>query len=628
MLRDIYVGSCKYVGENFAGLFKGIELEWDKELEESIKFTRLGVTPHQVVVFAWFSGLLMFTASLFLGLVALFAGINPLQVLVLGLFAACATVYFIQSYPVQSVIYEKMNCLAYAPHLIAYLIITLKQDPNLEKAVKFASENGTDRMSEDLRQLLWHTWAGKYSSIGEALPILGYTWGAHVKGFRDALYAIRASQVEKHEFRRVATLDRALKDMLINIQAKFREFINDLRTPTMVLFMAGVMIPMVVVMFMPVFYMLGLDIGTPAWVTFILVLIIMAVFFLAEYILSRRPVAFSPIMVPDNHPDLPHPGRMRIGQREVSLKKFSLWVFLLLSLGSAPYLLGHGTGIFAQLNTLPIVVGVFSGMWVYFYFDSAPRMRIRNQIEQAEEDCVEACFHIGNRLMSGMPAEEALIKVSEMLEDPKKESLIPKVLEETVRNIRYMNMSMRSALFDPDKGSLKDVHSGLIRGLFKMFANSMDRGVDAAAETLINSATHFREIRRVEHSLRDKISYTTSMMKVSATMIAPALCAISIPLTEVFIKVLRKVNTEKSLGDHGMYTGMLRTPQITPEMLTILLGLYVLSLLLILTRFTTVLEYGNDSVRTKVEIASAIPKALISFIVVLFACRMFFANIL
>ncbi|MBN2251025.1 MAG: hypothetical protein JW724_03005 [Candidatus Altiarchaeota archaeon] len=630
MFKNHYITSCNFVNRNFAWMFKGLELEWNKELEESLEFIRLGPTPKEITLFAWFAGLLLVILSLFGAFIALFLGLNALYVLFIGVVLACITLYLIPMYPVRMVVLEKMKCLAYAPRLTAYLIITLKQDPNLEKAVKFTAENGDDYMSQDLRKIIWHTWSGKYNSVGEALPILGQKWGDHVKGFRDALYAIRSSQAEKYEHRRLNTLDRALKDLLENITIKFKEFANDLRVPTMVLFMGGVLIPMVVIMFLPVLSMMGFEFGKPSYVLLILAGIVVCIFTVSEYILARRPVAFSAIKVPDDHPDLPTPGMIRIGSRECSLKKCSVGAVILISLLSAPYFLGFQHEIILQWNTFPIVAGVFTGLWIYYFFDSRDKLKVRNAIEKAEDDSIESCFHIGNRLLSNIPAEEALLRVSEMLRHPGEESQLSRILENTVRNIKYMNMCMMDAFFDPDRGSLKDVDSGLIHGVFRLFASSIERGVDAAAETLLNTASHFRDIRKVENSLRDQLSYTTSMMKVSVSMIAPALCALSIPLTEAFIRILDKVSAQNAGEEYmtGMTISIISKPQLTPDMLTLMLGGYMLALLVLFTRFTTMLEYGNDNVKIKNEIAKALPRTFIVFTLILFMGRMFFAQMI
>jgi hypothetical protein len=612
-------------------MFKDIDLEWDEKLEDALNFLHINLKPREIMVFAWFGGVAVLAATFFFTMVAMLMGVNPLYILFTGFIAAIGAIFFIPDYPVRMVNYERIRCLSYAPRLVAYMIIPLKQDPNIEKAVKFAAECGDDKLSLDLKQLLWHTWSGKHNSVDDALPELGLRWGTHIKGFRDALYAIRSSQLEKHETRRLDTLDRALRELLSNIQAEFKDFTNDLRVPTSFLFMGGVLFPMVALMFLPVLSMMGMEIGAPVYVIIGLSIIVVAVFVVAEFILSKRPIAFSSIKVPDNYPGLVSPGKFKMGNREAPIASVALFVAGLISVASIPFLIGYKMEIFNQLNTLPIVIGVFAGFYTYFKLDSSERLKARNEIARAEEEAIEASFHIGNRLMSAMPAEEAIIRVSELLKvqdkNSKNVSKLSAILENTVKNIRYMNLPLKDAFFDPDRGSLKDVHSGLITGIFRLFVNSMERGVDAAAETLINSANHFREIRKVEADLREKMSYMTSMMKVSVTYVAPALCGMAIPLTEVFIKMLSNMQKGSDIFSVSVMGGsLLKTPELTPPILTLVLGGYMLALILVLVRFTAILENGEDKVMMKNELSKAFPRAIITFVATLFISRMFFAT--
>jgi hypothetical protein len=632
MLKPYYLSGCAFVNQNFSSLLNSIETSPDKKMDEALDFVNLGPSAREIKLFAYFACFFLYFFSLIASLLALIAGFgfNTVYVLFLGLLSATALFFLILQYPLSLVAFERMNSIGYAPRLIAYLIITLKEDPNLEKAVKFASENGEDHMSQDLRRLLWNTWAGKHNSVGEALPVLGHKWGEHVKGLRDALYAIRSSQVEKYEQRRLNTLDRALKDLLENINAKFREFANSLRLPIMFLFMGGVMMPLMVILFIPVLSMMGFELGTADAVSSILVMILLGVFIMSEYILSKRPVSFSSVAVGRDHPGLTAPGKAKLLGNEISIYKLSLILGMFFALFSVPYLMGVNHPIITQWGTFPLVLGLFAAFWAYFWFDSIERVKIRNMVQRAEDDCIEACFHIGNRLMSGMPPEEALIRVSETISTPTYKSYLGVLLDNTVKNIKYMNMSMKDAFFDSEKGSLRDVHSGLIHGLFGLFSNSMERGVDAAAQTLIHSASHFRDIRKVEESLRETISYTTNMIKLSAVFIAPMLCGLSVTMTEMFIKVLEQTSAklEASSGDALGTSMIMPPPKMGPDAMTLILGVYSLFLLLVLIRFTTILEIGDDEVTIKHEIGKALPKAIIVFGLTLLFCRVFFANII
>jgi hypothetical protein len=437
--------------------------------------------------------------------------------------------------------------------------------------------------------------------------------------------------VEKYEQRRLNTLDRALKDLLENINAKFREFANSLRLPIMFLFMGGVMMPLMVILFIPVLSMMGFELGTADAVSSVLVIILIGVFIMSEFILSKRPVSFSSVVVGRDYPGLTSPGKVKIMSKEISIYKLSFALGSFFALFSIPFMMGVDNPLIKQWGTYPLVLGLFAAFWAYFWFDSIERIKIQNMVQRAEDDCIEACFHIGNRLMSGMPPEEALMRVSETMSTPTYKSYLGVLLDNTVKNIKYMNMSMKDAFFDSERGSLRDVHSGLIHGLFGLFSNSMERGVDAAAQTLIHSASHFRDIRKVEESLRETISYTTNMIKLSAVFIAPMLCGLSVTMTEMFIKVLDKASAklqESSGAALGSSLMIMPPPKMGPDIMTVILGVYSLFLLIVLVRFTTILEIGDDEVTIKHEIAKALPKAIIVYSLTLVFCRIFFANMI
>ena len=615
------------MNKNFSPLLNSIQISPNPGLKEALEYIKMGLTEKEITLFAYGCCFILLAATVLVSFAALLLGFQEMtpNVLLAGTLLAILSIFLVKEYPKKLSASERMNAVGYAPQLVAYLIITLKQDPNLEKAVKFTAENGDNRITEDLRKLLWSTWAGKYNSVGEALPYLGEKWGESVKGLRDALYAIRSSQIEKYEHRRLNTLDRALTDLLENIKQKFREFANNLRMPTMLLFTFGVMMPLILIIFIPLVAMMGFEMGSPLYVSLMLLGILVGIFFMSDYVLSKRPMSFSPIKVPADHPGLLTPGRVRFNDKEVSVLQFSFLVFVFVSAFSVPYVMGSQHPLIMQWGTFPLVLGAFAGMWAYFHYSTSERMKIRDMIQRAEEDCIESCFHIGNRLMSGMPPEEAIMHVSESLSVGGRRSYLALILERTVRNIKYMNMGLKAAFFDPERGSLKDVDSGVIHGLLGLFANSMERGVDAAAETLIHSTQHFRDIRKVEDGLRETIAYTTSMTRLSCVMIAPVLCGVAIALTEVFVTFLN-VTKEKFQGASidGITMTMFSDPQLTPDIMTVILGGYLMVLLLLLTRFVTILEHGDDELKIKHEIAKALPQCAIAFTFTLIACRLIF----
>jgi hypothetical protein len=617
----LFERGCRFMNRRMSGIFRTLNLEWDKELEEAIEFTKLDVNPQEVVVSAWATSMLVIISFSILSLTIFFLGYDPLPWILFGFILAALLAYYISVYPKRLARLKKIKALGHAPEIVAYLIIPLKQNPNLESAVRFAAEHGEGQMAEDLRGLMWDVWAGKYRSVGEALPILGHKWGKDIKGFEDAMYAIRTSQIERSESRRLDTLDRALDAILKSIQRKFDEFINYLRLPTMVLFAGGAVFPLVIIILLPIVSFMGIDIGTPENLFIGLMALVLGIFLFSDHILSKRPAAFKPINIPDGYPGLPAPGKMVLFGREGSAWKISLGVAVTISLLSLPYFLGISNSITDGLNTMPVIVGICAGLWLYIRGTSLPKKGIRDSLKRTEEDTIEASFQLGNRLITGMSAEEALVRVAAMMSSPgnvSEKSGISGIFERAIRNIRYLNMGLEDSLFDKQRGALKDVFSGVVNSIMRIFTITMRKSVRAASEALIVAANHIREIKRVENALRDRISYTTSMIRITAVMINPIICALAVYIAEVFRNTI--VNTKTSMIHYGEEFGtgiMLKEPATKPEMLQLITGVYMIALLLVLIRYVSVLESGDDPVLYRLEIARGIPIALSMFIAIL-----------
>lgn len=615
-MQTKYEQICRNVSRRLSWTVRWLGLEWKEDLEKALEETKLSVSAYEVTSCAWASAAVIIALSSAASLLLYLAGYNPIMLLLAGFVLAVSSAYYVSEYPKIAARNRKLRSLGSAPQLVAYMIIPLKGNPNLEEAVRFAAEHGEGAMAEDLKKVLRDVWAGEYRSVGEALPILGHKWGADIKGFSDAMCAIRTSQIEKSDSRRLDALDRALECVLDSIGKKFAEFISYLRLPTMLLFAGGALLPLVVIILLPLISFMGLSFGTPENLAFILAAIVLGVFLFSEYTLTRRPAAFSPIKIPETYPGLPAPGKMRIFGKEASAALISVSAAAGLSLLSVPYFLNVHFFVFDWLNTLPIVAGIGLGLWLYLRGTALPKKELRDRLLRLEEETVEASFQLGNRLLAGMSAEEAFVRVSGMLPEGSPASAI---FDRAVRNIRYLNMGLEDSLFDPVRGALSDAYSGMVVSVFRIFATTMKKSAVAASEALIVAALHIKQIKRVEDSLREQVSYTTSMMKATALLINPMICGLAVYISEVFRRTMAQT---ASLTSGGFGAGLLQTSATSPEMLQLLAGAYMLALLFVLVRYVAILEHGDDPVSYRLQVAHSIPIALSAFMGVIFVSRL------
>ncbi len=613
---QLYEKTTKTISGKAEFIFKTVNLEWSPELDEAIEFNRMNITAKEVIISAWALGLtLLFITFIATLITHIYMEMNPLVTLLIGTTASLLVLYYISEYPKLTASMKRIKALGHAPEIVAYLIIPLKQNPNLENAVRFAAEHSEGELANDLRKSLWDVWSGKVNSIGEALPLLGDKWSKHIKGFQDSLYAIRTSQLEKSETRRLNALDRALDSILKSIQESFKEYIEYLRLPTMVIFAGGAILPLVVIIMLPLVSFMGADFGNPLNLATMLLVILALIFLYSEYTLRKRPAAFPVLNIPDKHPALPAKGKMIILGREVSILGAALWTtFLIFSL-SLPYLLGIPHWLTEKLNTVPIVVGVSLGFFIYLRGKSVEKRKLRNFIQETEKETIEASFQLGNRLISGMSAEEALIRVARAIPNPA--SGASRIFRKAVQNIRYMNTNIEDAFFDEKIGALRESYSSLINSIFRIFVSSMEKSITTASESLITAANHIREIQKVEANLKNKITYTSSMMKITAVAVSPAICALTIYIAKVFQKT---TEVTSHLSDQYL---LIKQPPTSPEILQLIVGLYMIALIVVLVRYTSILENGDDTVLVQYEISRAIPIAVIIYLSVLFISNLF-----
>ncbi|MEA1924543.1 MAG: hypothetical protein U9M95_01610 [Candidatus Altiarchaeota archaeon] len=619
MEKSLYEKKIKQVAKKTELLHRKINLEWDTELEEAIEFNRMQVSPREVTAAAWITGAAMVILSTIISITAhIYLGTNPLILLLIGSILSLLALYYVSEYPKITASTRRIKALGRAPEIIAYLIIPLKQNPNLEEAVKFAAENSRGELALDLKKTLWDVWSGKNNSLGGSLPLLGYRWSKNVKGFQDALYAIRTSQIEKTEYRRLNTLDRAMDSVLKGIQESFKEFIEYLRLPTLVMFAGGAILPLVVVIMIPLVSFMGSELGNPVNLSLLLLTILAFMYLYSEYTLRKRPASFPVMEISDTHPLLPPAGKLVVLGRNMSVKKTTLWVTLLISSLSIPYLLGLRGWPVYDLTTLPLLAGLCLGFCIYLGGKSLYKKKIRDSIRETEKEVLEATFQLGNRLLSGMSAEDAMIKVARML--PKNPSGASAIYWKAVQNIRYLNTDMEGAFFNEKIGALRETYSSMINTLSRLMVTSMKKSINSASESLITAANHIKEIQKMESNLKNKISYTSSMMKITAVFISPAICALTVYIARVFQKTSAITS---SIQDSSFTTFLLREQPTSPEILQLIVGLYMLALLYILVRYNTILEHGDDSVIVQYEISRSLPIALTIFVGVIAVSNIF-----
>ena len=528
--------------------------------------------------------------------------------------------------------FMKISSLGDIPEILSYIVMSMKLVPNLEHAVLFAARNSERPLAKDLKKLTWDLNLRIYSSMDDALLSFADLWGRNSEYFKRSLHLIKSSTAEPDEAQRIITLNRALDISLEGTESLMESFAAKLKTPSYVLYSIFILIPLALVALLPAVTVVGMK---PETMDLILLYdltfpILAAVY--SEYILMQRPVAFIPRQIPDSHPDLSD-----IRQKKRFAIMLSVLVFFLIApLGYLLLLLGNPGKIVATAPlggylppTLPLVLGLTSGISIYLYFSSVPYKRIRDRIKEMEQEFADSLFVLGRRISEGKAPEEAFAYTSRTMEGLK----IGKAFEEISMNLLSMRTNLKDAIFNEDFGAFSHIYSERIRNTMLLFTESVHKNHEAAGASIIKLADHLKELSAVEERIRRSLYDVTSTMRSTAVIFAPLIAGITLSLAEVITKILSQVGERMNrvpadLSGMPVELGQGAFSQsISPDHFLLSIGIYVLLISAILTRFAGSVEYGGDRAQLKYDLACMLPLSIIIFAVSTTASRIIFRGL-
>ena len=669
--KNRYIEFCKmaykYVGSSAKGeltekykvtlAFLGWKLK-PKELNSAPLFAMyLGIG----LAFAW--AMLEFIFSRFIGPIKLggFTLIgHPLTMGIgliwyLGPFAlALFAMYYVQSYPMKEAEKLRIRSLTFIPEIVNYLVMSMKVTPNLERAIKFASEHGHGRIVDDFKNLAYDINIGKYRTVEEALDHMAWKWGDYSPEFKHALMLVRSSVMEADENKRNALLDKAITDVLEGIQEKMDMYSRAMHQPSIYLYYFGVLLPLLLIIIIPVGAMMGgeniawLSGAVPLAIIYNLLIPAMS-FFLAKSILSKRPPTREVPDIPEDLPGLPKRGWFKIGGHQLPVMLVAAGIFIgivaagflatpLLDPKPASFeptydsycLLGSPDGIcLPYLPYAGLILGAVSAFGFYLWSEYKDRWAMQREIVKMENGFQETLYILASRLGEGRPIEDAMKYAAEFLPNS---PATKRIFLPTIHNVALLGMTMKSALFDEAYGSLRFIPSGFIRGTMHIVIDSLGLGVQTAARSIISLSLQLRDLQKVEKALKAMLSDITNMMATMSMFIAPVVLGITIALQQIIMGAMKSMS-ESGLGsnmDTSNIPGMsaFKMPKLgnadvlkgaaTQAQLLFIISLYMIEIVAVLIYFAAHVNEGDNKIAFRMALAKAMPIAMAIFFGVTF----------
>lgn len=482
---------------------------------------------------------------------------------------------------------KKKKSLAQLPEVMSYLIMSLRINPNLERAVEFASSHSQGLFKERLDGIISNVQMGRESAEDSLLKLAEdfKKWDE----FKRSMRLVIASTQERTEERRQETLDKATDVLLGGLAARTEKEARALHTPVMIVFTFGVILPLIFITLIPFMSLMGIEVGAGTVGIMYTVGLPLFLFFMIKFIASNRPATMTPPDVPSEKSYLP------------------LVVAVVAGLAlSLPLLAGEALG---SMRFVPILWGVGAGVGLFLVLSTFKVKRMRKRIKGLEKDFGETLHQLGIILSEGRPLENALANSDS------------EFLKQASSNIQTLNTDLKSAFFDERFGSLREVYSHTIKGVMDTIISVSDKGSDAMAKVSFRMSEHLTNLKKSEAEIERSLGSVVSSMKIIAMVVAPLVGGMISSMSIVL------ANTMAETGENAAISGMGMGNVIDPSLITLIIGIYAAESAVILVMFGADLMHGDDKVMKKYGIGLALPIAVLVFTICAWIASSLFGGI-
>jgi len=439
---------------------------------------------------------------------------------------------------------RRSRSLGAAPDLVALVVLGLRVSPAVESASAFAADAGRGRLADSLAA---HVRAAR----GE--PTAGFaafadTWSDSLPSLQRAA-ALAAAGVDAPDGDRERLLDRALAAVVDGTRERTSEYADAVRGPTTAVYAFGVVLPLALVGVVPAAASAGVPLTVGAFVLGYDLVLPLGVLGAAAWLLARRPVAFPPAPVPDDHPELA--GRTRATATAAAGGLAAAAVASRLLPGWATPLL---------------FVGWPTGFALAAWF--RPACELRERARDLEAGFADALSLLGHRLRERQAVEAAVADVGDTLDAPTGEAFA-----DAARRMRQLRVGVEAA-FLGDHGPLARTPSERARAAVALAVRAAESGA-AGGRVLVDVAGLFDDLAALDREVRREFAATTRTLRHTALAYAPLVAGVTVALA-------------------GRVRGLNGASALPQSSLALAVGGYVLWLAVLLPTLAVALERGLD----------------------------------
>ncbi len=412
----------------------------------------------------------------------------------------------VASYPKGAAKKRAETVLRGSPETVNLMIMSLRHEASLSKAIRFAARN-EGAYSRELRRCVWRVVMGVHASFEEALHALGLRWSRYSEELKESLDCMVIASCESTEQGRRRALDRANSAMVSGTKRRIEEYALSLSGPSMIMFGLGILLPLMVGSFLPMLSWNLWSMDEPGATAagsdghFALdTVVIMNIMFPAIALLvamsavSRHPLETTnrPVRAPT-----PHASAWLGGAIGVTSVACIAAVWLL-------------DGQLLYLILLLASIGP-AAVWLMSKRDKDAGANRSSGLE-------DALFRTGSKMLDGGNFESAL---SEASKDPGGAS------SEQLRQLSYATNALGHDLDEAvgrRDASVRD--SNAVQGLM-VVKQAASKDELAAGMLAMDLANYLRDLRELDATLKNRLKPTISMMRMTVNVLGPIVLGVT-----------------------------------------------------------------------------------------------------
>jgi len=258
-----------------------------------------------------------------------------------------------------------------------------------------------------------------------------------------------------------------------------------------------------------------------------------------------------------------------------------------------------------------------------------PYKKVRDDIKHIENEFSDALYILAKRISEEKSPEDSFLYTSQTMEG----SQIAEVFRKTSYNLSAMHTNLRDALFSTEFGSLRYVYSDRIKALLKLFVEGTQKSQRAMSASLIRIADHLKQLQEVEQKIKDMLYELTSTMRSTITVFAPVIAGVTLAITTLISSILASLQGTFPVDATAGLSPTLSTvsdaftmENIRPEYFVLVIGIYLIELVVLLSRFINGINEGDDNVCYMYSLGKTLPTSILVFSLTILLGQFFFSQ--